>query len=328
MPPPSPRRGAEYRQYFCLQVVMVKRVAGAGAETPFRRVRPVAGMRTTLFLSAALLGGCSQGVLDPQGPIASAEKTILFNSLGIMLAIVIPTIVATLGVAYWYRASNTNAIYLPDWEYSGRLEMIVWSIPAMTVLLLGGIGWVGSHDLDPGKPIPATAKPVIVQVVSLDWKWLFIYPDQGIASVNRLTVPAGTPVSFQLTSSGVMNSFFVPQLGSQIYTMAGMVTRLHLQADKPGSFPGLSAQFSGNGFADMRFTVDAVPPDKFAAWVTATRGGGPTLDAKTYAELARPSQAVAPFTYSAVSPGLFRTIVYPDATATDAAGHAHGHMED
>jgi cytochrome o ubiquinol oxidase subunit 2 len=313
---------------FILQVVMVKRVAGAGADTPFRRIRPVAGMRTMLLLSAALLGGCSEGVLDPQGPIASAEKTILFNSLGIMLAIVIPTIIATLGVAYWYRASNTNAIYLPDWEYSGRLEMIVWSIPTMTVLLLGGICWIGSHDLDPGKPIAATAKPVTVQVVSLDWKWLFIYPEQGIASVNRLTVPAGTPVSFQLTSSGVMNSFFVPQLGSQIYTMAGMVTRLHLQTDKPGSYPGLSAQFSGDGFADMRFTVDAVPPDKFAAWATATRGSGPTLDAQTYAELARPSQAVAPFTYGAVTPGLFRTIAYPDAAATHAAGHADGRMED
>jgi cytochrome o ubiquinol oxidase subunit 2 len=280
-----------------------------------------------LLIAGTTLSGCQQGVLDPQGPIASAEKTILFNSLGIMLAIVIPTILATLGVAYWYRASNTNAIYLPDWEYSGRLELIVWSIPAMTVLLLGGIGWIGSHDLDPGKPLAATAKPVTIQVVSLDWKWLFIYPDQGIASVNRLTVPAGTPISFQLTSSGVMNSFFVPQLGSQIYTMAGMVTRLHLQADKPGSFPGLSAQFSGDGFADMRFTVDAVPAEQFAAWVAATRGSGPTLDAKTYAELARPSHAVAPVTYGTVTPGLFRTIAYPDAGATDAAGHAQERMD-
>src|SRR6201995_1000453 len=193
-----------------------------------------------ILMGAALLGGCSEGVLDPKGPIASAERQILFNSLGIMLAIVIPTIVATLGVAYWFRASNRRARYLPDFTYSGRLELLVWSIPAMTVMLVGGVAWVGSHDLDPRKPFASTVKPITVQVISLDWKWLFIYPEQGIASVNQLTIPVGTPVSFELTSSGVMNSFFVPQLGSQIYTMAGMVTRLHLQAGHLGTFRGLS----------------------------------------------------------------------------------------
>src|SRR5439155_26926629 len=151
------------------------------------------------------------------------------------------------------RSSNKRARYLPDFEYSGRLEMLVWSIPTMPVLLVGGVAWVGSHDLDPRKPIASTIKPLTVQVVSLDWKWLFIYPDQRVATVNQLTVPVGTPVSFELTSSGVMNSFFVPQLGSQIYTMAGMVTRLQLQADLTGTYRGLSAQYSGNGFADMRF---------------------------------------------------------------------------
>src|SRR5260370_596326 len=197
-----------------------------------------------------------------------------------MLAIVIPTILATLGVAYWFRASNARARYLPDFKYSGRLELLVWSIPAMTVLLVGGVAWVGAHDLDPRKPIVSTTKPIMVQVVSLDWKWLFIYPEQGIASVNRLTVPVGTPVSFQLTSSGVMNSFFVPQLGSQIYTMAGMVTRLHLQADHSGTYRGLSAQYSGAGFSAMHFAVDAVPNEQFALWVDAARGSGPVLDTR------------------------------------------------
>ena len=150
-----------------------------------------------------------------------------------------------------------------------------------------------------------------MQVVSLDWKWLFIYPDQGIASVNHLTVPAATPISFDLTSSGVMNSFFVPRLGSQIYTMAGMTTHLQLQADKPGRYPGLSAQFSGDGFADMNFIVEAVPPEKFDSWVAATRGAGPTLDDQSYAELVKPSKAVAPFTYRSVTPNLFDTIVGP-----------------
>jgi cytochrome o ubiquinol oxidase subunit 2 len=262
-----------------------------------------------VLIGAAMLCGCSGGVLDPQGPIADAERQILFNSLGIMLAIVIPTILATLGVGYWFRASNNRARYLPDFAYSGRIEVLVWSIPIMTVLLVGGVAWVGSHDLDPPKALASAVKPVRVQVVSLDWKWLFIYPDQGIATVNQLTIPVGTPVSFELTSSGVMNSFFVPQLGSQIYTMAGMVTRLHLQADHAGAYRGMSANYSGAGFSDMYFAVDVVPNEKFAQWLSATRGAGPVLDAQSYSALVKPSQAIAPFTYRAAAPNLFNTIL-------------------
>jgi cytochrome o ubiquinol oxidase subunit 2 len=272
-----------------------------------------------ILISAALLGGCQEGVLDPKGPIAAAERLILFNSLGIMLAIVIPTILATLGVAYWFRSSNERARYMPDFSYSGRLEMLVWSIPIMTVLLVGGVAWVGSHDLDPPKPIASAVKPVRVQVVSLDWKWLFIYPEQGIATVNQLTIPVGTPVSFELTSSGVMNSFWVPQLGGQIYTMAGMKTRLHLQADHPGTYRGASANYSGDGFADMRFNVDAVPAEKFAQWVDAARSAGPALDAQVYADLAKPSKAVAPFTYRTVAPRLFDGIVSSIMQPVDVA---------
>ncbi|WP_376706245.1 ubiquinol oxidase subunit II (plasmid) [Mesorhizobium sp. ISC25] len=260
------------------------------------------------LIGAVTLAGCSEGVLSPQGPVASAERQILFNSLGIMLAIVIPTILATLGVAFWFRSSNWRAHYTPDFEYSGRLELLVWSIPIMTVILVGGVAWIGSYDLDPRKPIASDVRPVRVQVVSLDWKWLFIYPDQGLASVNQLTIPVGAPVSFELTSSGVMNSFFVPQLGGQIYTMAGMVTRLHLQADHAGTYRGLSANFSGDGFADMRFAVDAVSPTAFSQWVKATRDAGPMLDAQAYADLARPSEAVASFTYRDIAPDLFNHI--------------------
>jgi cytochrome o ubiquinol oxidase subunit 2 len=270
-------------------------------------------------ISGLALSGCTDGVLDPQGPIASAERQILFNALGIMLAIVIPTILATVGVAAWFRASNRRARYLPDFEYSGRLEVLVWAIPAMTVILVGGVAWVGAHDLDPRKAIAATTKPISVQVVALDWKWLFIYPDEGIASVNELTIPVGTPVNFELTSSGVMNSFFVPQLGSQIYTMAGMVTHVALRADHPGTYPGLSAQFSGDGFADMRFDVEAVPVAAYARWVEAARGAGPVLDGQAYADLVKPSSAVAPFSYRAVAPHLFDRIVSavrePDAAS-------------
>src|SRR6266568_5241179 len=262
-----------------------------------------------VLIGVATLGGCTEGVLDPKGPIALAERQILLNALGIMLAIVIPVILATIGVAFWFRASNERARYRPNFAYSGRLEMLVWSIPAMTVFLVGGVAWVGSHDLSPRKPIASTVKPLRVQVASLDWKWLFIYPDQGVASVNRLTIPVGTPISLELTSSGVMNSFFVPQLGSQIYTMAGMATRLQLQADHTGSFRGLSAQFSGDGFADMRFMVDAVPTEKFAQWVAATRGTDSVLEEHAYADLAKPSEAVEPSAYRAVTPDLFNSVL-------------------
>jgi cytochrome o ubiquinol oxidase subunit 2 len=276
------------------------------------------GLLAVVLFCAATVGGCTEGVLDPQGPIAAADRQILLNSLGIMLAIVIPVIFATLGVAFWFRASNERARYRPNFAYSGRLEMLVWSIPAMTVFLVGGVAWIGSHDVSPRKPIASTVKPLRVQVASLDWKWLFIYPDQGIASVNRLTIPVGTPISLELTSSGVMNSFFVPQLGSQIYTMAGMITRLNLQADHPGTYRGFSAQFSGDGFSDMHFNVDAVSAEKFAQWVDLAHSAGPELNAKTYGDLAKPSGAVAPFTYRAVAPDLFGSIVVSEAQSDDA----------
>ena len=261
------------------------------------------------LISAAMVGGCSEGVLDPQGPIAAAERLVLFNSLGIMLAIVIPTILITLGVAFWFRASNGRAHYRPNFAYSGRLELLIWSIPAMTVLLVGGVAWIGSHDLDPRKPIASSVTPVSIQVVSLDWKWLFIYPELGIASVNQLTIPVATPISFELTSSGVMNSFFVPQLGSQIYTMAGMATHLNVQADHTGTYRGLSAQYSDSGFSDMHFSVAAVPTQDFEKWVATARSNGPALDAQAYADLAKPSLAAVPFTYRAVAPDLFNSIL-------------------
>ena len=265
--------------------------------------------RAAILFSAAALAGCSEGVLDPKGPVAAAERLIMLNSTGIMLAIVIPTMLATLGVAWWFRASNERARYRPDFAYSGRLELLVWSIPIMTILLVGGVAWLSSYDLDPPKAIASAQKPVRVQVVALDWKWLFIYPDEGIATVNQLTIPVGAPIGFELTSSGVMNSFFVPQLGGQIYTMSGMVTRLHLRADHAGTYRGMSANYSGAGFSDMYFNVDAVPAERFAQWVAATRTIGPVLDAQTYADLAKPSQAVAPFSYRAVAPKLFNGIV-------------------
>jgi len=247
-------------------------------------------------------------ILDPQGPVAAAEKTILIDSVAIMLAIVVPTILAIVAFAYWYRASNTRARHRPDWAYSGRIELVVWSIPAMTIILLGGVAWIGAHQLDPAGPVAGTGSPVRVQVVSLDWKWLFIYPDQGIAIVNDLTVPAGAALQLELTSASVMNAFFVPQLGSMIYTMNGMVTRLNLRADNEGTYRGLSSHFSGDGFPDMLFDVHVVSPLAFPDWVARTAKSDAVLDADSFRTLAQQGIAAARPGYRLGDPGLFGDI--------------------
>jgi cytochrome o ubiquinol oxidase subunit 2 len=265
--------------------------------------------RIAIAAGSLLASGCSRGILDPAGPVGSAEKQILINSTAIMLAIIIPTMIATVGFAWWFRRGNAKATYRPDWEYSGAIEMVVWAIPLLTIMLLGGIAWIGSHDLEPSKPLKSAAVPLKVEVVSLDWKWLFIYPDQGIATVNQLVVPAGVPVSYRLTSATVWNSFFVPQLGSMIYTMPRMTTRLNLKADRPGVYDGISSHFSGDGFSGMNFKVQAVPAEQFAAWAQSARGSQLTLDGSGYAELSKPSSYVKPITYGAVVPGLYDAIV-------------------
>ena len=233
------------------------------------------------------------GVLDPQGPIASAQRLLLINSTAIMLVVVVPVILATLAFAWWYRSSNRRAGRSPELAYEGRIEFVIWSIPALIVMLLGGVIWIGSHQLDPRAPISADADPLQVDVVALDWKWLFIYPDHGIAAVNQLVIPAGTPVQFRLTSATVMNSFFMPQLGSQIYTMGGMTTHLNLLADEPGEYPGFSANFSGDGFSEMRFIAKAVPAGDFDAWVARVRGTGSALDNAGYARIGKAEQGRA-----------------------------------
>jgi len=269
--------------------------------------------RCGLCAATVLLSGCSLGgVLDPKGPIGAANLTILVDSLAIMLAIVIPTIIATFAFAWWYRASNTRARYLPDWEFSGSIELVVWAIPLMTILLLGGVAWISSHDLDPAKPIEGKGAALDVQVVSLDWKWLFIYPEQRVASVNELVVPAGRPLHFSLTSSSVMSAFFVPQLGSMIYTMNGMATQLYLHADEPGTFHGLSAHYNGEGFSDMHFDVKAVTPEQFAAWVNKARETGPKLDGDRYTALAKQSIKDPVSVYGLVDIDLFNRVVSRD----------------
>lgn len=271
--------------------------------------------RFLLVLSLLVsLEGCGATVLDPIGPVGAAERTILLDALAIMLAIVVPTIVATLAFAWWYRAGNTRARYLPNFEYSGQLELLVWSIPALVVLFLGGIAWISSHQLDPAEPLSRAAgakstKPLEIEVVSLDWKWLFIYPDQQVASINRLVVPTGVPLHLRVTSASVMNVFFVPRLGSEIYSMSGMATQINLQADQPGSYPGLSANFSGDGFSDMHFTLESVDAGQFNTWITRTRSTGAVLDDTAYRGLLRQTSNIQPYTYRSVDTGLFDRIV-------------------
>ncbi|AGB44984.1 cytochrome o ubiquinol oxidase subunit II [Mesorhizobium australicum WSM2073] len=266
--------------------------------------------RSLLWIpAAAFLPGCAGGVLDPQGPIGAGNRTILLNSLAVMLVIVIPTLIALLAFAWKFRASNSNARYDPEFTYSGRIELIVWSIPTLTILFLGGLIYYGSYHLDPRKPIASAQPPLDIQVVALDWKWLFLYPEQGVGAVNQLVIPAGVPVHFKLTSASVMNTFFVPQLGSMVYVMNGMQTELHLQADREGSYFGQSAHFSGDGFSDMNFSVTAVSPDAFTRWTSSLRGGGGVLNADAYRELARQSTNLPPASFGHVQPGLFEAVV-------------------
>jgi cytochrome o ubiquinol oxidase subunit 2 len=284
--------------------------AGASAGTLLVGVRAFPARIALVTILSATLAGCSGGVLDPHGPVGGANALILLNAVGIMCVIVVPTIVAVLGCAWWFRAGNTRAQYRPEFVYSGRLELLVWAIPLLVILFLGGVIWVGSHELDPFRPIAAQqkTKPLEVQVVALDWKWLFVYPDQGVASVNEVVVPAGAPVHFSITSASVMNMFFVPQLGSMIAAMNGMETQLHLQADHPGDYYGLSSQYSGDGFSGMNFLLRAVTQEGFTRWVATAKASGPRLDRAGYGQLAQQSQDVKPYTYSAIDPGLFHAV--------------------
>ena len=261
-----------------------------------------------------LLTGCEPGIWSPAGPIAAGEKTMTLNALVIMLCIILPVIVLTIVFGWWFRAGNKRARYQPDFTYSGRLELLIWAVPALIVIFIGGIGWIGSHQYDPPKPLVSSVEPINVNVVALDWKWLFIYPDQGVASINRLVIPAGTPVSFRITSATVMNSFMIPQLGGQIYAMSGMTAKLHLMADRPGRYRGLSAHYSGRGFPGMAFMTDAVPRAQFANWVSNTKGSGPPLDGQHFMELMKDSENVKPYTYRAVLPQLFDRIVANSGT--------------
>jgi len=262
------------------------------------------------LLTVMLVSGCSRLlVLNPKGPVGYSERSIILATIALMLIVVIPVVVMVVVFPGKYRASNTRATYTPEWSRSQIIEWVIWLIPAVIVAALGILVWWGTYRLDPSRPLDTGIKPISIEAVSLDWKWLFIYPDQQIACVNKLVFPAKVPLSFRITSDTVMTSFFIPQLGSQIYAMAGMQTRLHLLADEPGVYTGQNQQFSGRGYADMTFTATAAPREQFEDWVRTCRQSQETLDPERYAALKKPGTGFPATCFSSVTPGLFEQII-------------------
>jgi cytochrome o ubiquinol oxidase subunit 2 len=249
--------------------------------------------------------------LEPAGPVARTIDELLGITGGLMLLVLIPVFVMTAWFAWRYRASNRKARYEPDWGGSAKIEWVIWTVPTLIVVILAGLTWFYTHKLDPYKPLPAEAdtKPLEIQVVALDWKWLFIYPEQQVASINEVALPVNRPVDFHITSATVMNSFFIPRLGGQIYAMAGMETRLHLMASQAGNFYGENTQYSGRGFPYQNFSAVALPPQDFSAWVETAKRSGRMLDMPRFRQLAQPGTREPVSYYAGVSSGLFKQVM-------------------
>ncbi|THF32078.1 ubiquinol oxidase subunit II [Pseudomonas atacamensis] len=261
------------------------------------------------LLGTLLLGGCNMTLLNPTGQVGLEQRNLIITATLLMLLVVVPVIVMTFLFAWKYRASNKNAVYTPKWSHSTKIEVAVWTIPVLIIIALGYITYISTHELDPYRPIESDVKPVTIEVVALDWKWLFIYPEQGIATVNKIVFPAHTPINFKITSDAVMNSFFIPGLGGQIYAMAGMQTKLHLIADRNAEMDGISANYSGAGFTGMKFKAISTTQEDFDAWVNEVKKSPKQLDQAEYAALAKPSQNNPVELYSSVTPNQFQIIV-------------------
>jgi cytochrome o ubiquinol oxidase subunit 2 len=270
-------------------------------------------------------------VLNTQGHIGDEERRLMYIALLLSLIVVVPVFTLLLVFAWRYRESNKKAKYSPELDQNGAAETIWWLIPSVLILILSVITWTSSHKLDPYKPLASTTKPLKIQVVSLDWKWLFIYPDQHIASVNEVRFPEKTPITFQITSDSVMNSFWIPQLGGQIYAMPGMQTELHLMADKTGQFAGSSANISGSGFAGMTFAAHSLSADDFTKWTQTVQKSASSLTDKTYALLATPSKNNPVTFYASADPHLYDTIMtkymMPEGGSAMSNTHVHGTVE-
>lgn len=260
-----------------------------------------------------LLNGCDMVLMNPKGLIGMEQKTLILTALGLMLIVVIPVIVMAFVFSWRYRASDSEHVYRPEEAHSTKIEEIVWFVPIVIILILGTITWKSSHELDPYKPIDhlSSEKPMTIEVVSLDWKWLFIYPELGIASINQLAFPINVPVNFKVTSNSVMNSFFIPQLGSQIYAMAGMQTKVHLIASEAGEYDGISSGYSGAGFSGMKFTAIATSTQSdFEQWAERVRQSSGTLNSiNDFEQLAQPSENNQVEYFSSVKQNLFTDII-------------------
>jgi cytochrome o ubiquinol oxidase subunit 2 len=274
--------------------------------------------RGLFLLPFSLLAGCDTVVLNPSGDIAAQQGQLVIISTVLMLLIIVPVIALVFIFAWRYRKNNTSAKYEPDWDHSTKLELLIWGVPLLMIIVLGLITWISTHKLDPyrplerldaNRPIPAATKPLVVQVVALDWKWLFIYPEQNIATVNELVTPVDVPVRFKLTASSVMNSFYIPALAGQIYAMPGMDTTLNAVINKPGEYEGFSANYSGAGFSHMRFKYHGVSAADFDSWVQKTKAGGGMLGRADYQALEQPSERDPVRRYGAVAPNLYDAIV-------------------
>lgn len=279
---------------------------------------PLFVRRGLALLPAVLLAGCNTVVMNPSGDIAAQQSHLIWVSTLLMLLIIVPVIILTIVFAWRYRKSNTAATYEPDWDHSTQLELVIWGAPLLIIIALGLITWISTHTLDPyrklsrldeNRPIPMGTKTLNVEVVALDWKWLFIYPDLGIATVNELAAPVDVPVHFKITASSVMNSFFIPALAGQIYAMPGMETSLNAVINKPGEFEGFSANYSGAGFSDMRFKFHGMSAKNFDLWVQATKAKVQTLDRANYLELEKPSQRDPVRHYASVDADLYHAIL-------------------
>jgi len=264
-----------------------------------------------LLLATGLLSGCEVGgVLDPKGVMAAQEKDLIFIALGLMLIVVIPVFIMTFLFAYKYRASRPNEKYTPDWEHNNWLEFIWWLIPCIIIAILGTITWKTTHELDPYKPLVSNVEPIEVDVVSLDWKWLFIYPKENIATVNYLAIPANTPVNFKITADSPMNGFWIPQLAGQIYAMQGMQTQLHIMATENGDYTGRGATFTGPGFSDMHFIVHVTDDADYQSWLSQVKSSNAEqLSTQRYIELARPSEKDPVTSFNGVADNLFDDIM-------------------
>jgi cytochrome o ubiquinol oxidase subunit 2 len=265
-----------------------------------------------------LLGGCNFVVLDPAGHVAVQERDLVVISTILMLLIIVPVMALTALFAWRYRHSNASAPYDPDWDHSTQLELVIWAAPLLIIICLGALTWMATHLLDPyrpiervaaGRPVSEQVKPLEVNVVALDWKWLFIYPQYGIATVNELAAPVDRPIQFRITASTVMNSFYVPALAGQVYAMPGMETKLHAVVNKPGVYQGFSANYSGAGFSGMRFAFHGLTDDGFDKWIAGVKAGGGTLDRGHYLELERPSENVPVRRYATVDANLYKLIL-------------------